>query len=152
MRTTLVAIIRYTVNNLLWIQTDSNQWRIQGSRAPLIFRPNWGPKGRKKFFWRLGPPPPPPYLRVWVTAPHLSQGLDRALAISPNFLNQCKIFILLSREIKHNHSVTVTLWPRWFLHATAIGHCKFTCSLTGDVASYIMGQKKIKAKTRHRAT
>ena len=24
--------------------------------APLIFRPNWGPKGRKKFFWRLRPP------------------------------------------------------------------------------------------------
>ena len=35
------------------------QWRIQGrgpgSPPPLILRPNWGPKGRKKFFWR--PPP-----------------------------------------------------------------------------------------------
>ena len=29
----------------------------------LIFRPNWGPKGRKKVFWRpLAPPPSPPYL------------------------------------------------------------------------------------------
>ena len=36
------------------------QWRIQrrgpGGRAPLIFGPNWGPKGRKKLFLR--PPPP----------------------------------------------------------------------------------------------
>ena len=39
-----------------------------GSRGglPLIFRPNWGPKGRKNSFGR---PPPPPYLRVWMTAP-----------------------------------------------------------------------------------
>ena len=49
-----------------------------GGAAPLIFfilRPNWGPKGRKKFFWRPPPPPlseglddlpPPPYLKVWI--------------------------------------------------------------------------------------
>ena len=48
------------------------QWRIQG-RGPgepgslLIFKPNWGPKGRKKFFDTI--PPPPPYVRVWMTAP-----------------------------------------------------------------------------------
>ena len=35
-----------------------------GEGAPLIFRPNWGPKGRKKNFWR----PSPAYLRVWMTA------------------------------------------------------------------------------------
>ena len=29
----------------------------------LISSRNWGPKGRKKFFWRPHPPPPP-YLRV----------------------------------------------------------------------------------------
>ena len=29
----------------------------------LIFKPNWGPKGRRKFFGR---PPPPPYLKVWI--------------------------------------------------------------------------------------
>ena len=39
-----------------------------GGPAPLIFRPKWGPKGGKKFFWR--PPPPPTYIRVWMTAPH----------------------------------------------------------------------------------
>ena len=45
-----------------------------GSRGkpPLYFRWNWGPKDRKKNFWRLvapPPPPPPPYLRVWMTDP-----------------------------------------------------------------------------------
>jgi len=35
------------------------QWRIHGKGPghPLVFRPNWGPKCRKKFFRR--PPPPP---------------------------------------------------------------------------------------------
>ena len=37
-----------------------------GSQAPaLIFRPKWGPKGRKIFVLR---PPGSPYLRVWITA------------------------------------------------------------------------------------
>ena len=27
-----------------------------GPRSPLIFRPNWGPKGRKKFYWRAAHP------------------------------------------------------------------------------------------------
>ena len=57
------------------------QWRIQGRGqgepgSPLIFKPNWGPKGRKKIFDTIPPPPPaplsqglddrsPPYLKVW---------------------------------------------------------------------------------------
>ena len=47
--------------------TITGQWRVQGrglggpAPPPLIFRPNWGPKGSKKFFWRPGPP----FLRVW---------------------------------------------------------------------------------------
>ena len=44
--------------------------------APLIFRPNWGPKGKKKFF-RDCPPPPSKGLDDW--EPPLSQGLDPAL-------------------------------------------------------------------------
>ena len=35
-----------------------------GGQLPLIFRTNWGPKGRKKIFWR-----PAPHLP-------LSKGLD----------------------------------------------------------------------------
>ena len=33
--------------------------------TPLVFRPNWGPKGRNIFFLRLVLPP---FLRVWMTA------------------------------------------------------------------------------------
>ena len=50
---------------------------------PLIFRPNWGPKGRKSFFWDwallFSPPPPthppPPNLKVWIhhCIPHVFQ-------------------------------------------------------------------------------
>ena len=54
-----------------------------GGPAPPYFRPNWGAKGRKKYF-ETGLPP---YLRVWMTGaplisgsgwpvPPLSQGLD----------------------------------------------------------------------------
>jgi len=60
------------------------QWRIQG-RGPtphLIFRPNRGPKSRKKFFGDRAPPlskgldhaPPSP-------PPSLSQGLDPAFTL-----------------------------------------------------------------------
>ena len=44
-----------------------------GVRAPLIFRPNWGPKSRKHLFGDL---------RFWMTGPHLSHGLDPALNCS----------------------------------------------------------------------
>ena len=37
--------------------SEEGQWRIQG-RAPLIFRPQWGPKGRKKIILQTVPPPP----------------------------------------------------------------------------------------------
>ena len=44
--------------------------------TPLIFRPNVGAKGRKTFFWRPGTSP---YLRVRMSGPPLSQGLDPPL-------------------------------------------------------------------------
>ena len=50
-----------------------------GEGAPLSFRPNWGPRGRKSFFLETGPPP---YLRVLMTTPPLlSQRQDPALII-----------------------------------------------------------------------
>ena len=48
----------------------------RGAWTPLIFRPKWGPKGRKNYFGDC----PPPYLMVWMTAPPLlSDGLDPPL-------------------------------------------------------------------------
>ena len=48
------------------------QWRIQGrspgGATPLIFRPNWGPKGRKLFFF-LETEPPLIYVSGWPTPP-----------------------------------------------------------------------------------
>ena len=33
-------------------------WQIQGrGPTPLIFRPNWGPRGRKNLFFETSPPP-----------------------------------------------------------------------------------------------
>ena len=43
---------------------DLGEWP-GGPGFPLIFRPKWGRKGRKKFFGDR----PPPYVRVWMTAP-----------------------------------------------------------------------------------
>ena len=49
-----------------------------GEGVPLSFRPNWGPRGQKSFFFRLAPP----YLRVLMTTPPLlSQRQDPALII-----------------------------------------------------------------------
>ena len=64
------------------LEFEQNHWRIQGRGrgtcppppAPaFIFGPNWGPKGRKKTFWRPSPSlsqglddPPPPYLKVFI--------------------------------------------------------------------------------------
>ena len=45
---------------------SGGEWLIQGRGPgpPVIFRPNWDPKGGKNFFWR--PAPPRPYLRAWI--------------------------------------------------------------------------------------
>ena len=73
------------------------QWRIQG-RGPgwwglLIFRSNWGPKRRKKFFLDRVPP----YLRVWMTGPPLSEGLDPPLCMT--FL--CMIALRKNKTVAH---------------------------------------------------
>ena len=55
------------------------QWRIQGRGpgepgSPLIFKPNWGPKGRKKIFDTISPPRPLISGSGW-PLPTLSEGL-----------------------------------------------------------------------------
>ena len=44
--------------------------------GPFIFRPKWGPKGRKNVGTQ---PPPPPAKNLGPRASPLSQGLDSAL-------------------------------------------------------------------------
>ena len=56
---------------------SNNQWRIQWGRPRphLIFKPNWGPKGRKKFLGEAGPLPPPLSQGQEDGASPLSEGL-----------------------------------------------------------------------------
>ena len=51
---------------------------------PFIFRPNWGPKGRKKKKETSPSPPPPP--------PHLSKGLDDR---APHYLSSCQLSLII---------------------------------------------------------
>ena len=45
-------------------------------RGLLVADPGEGPGGPKIFFFGERPPAPLRYLRVWITAPSLSEGLD----------------------------------------------------------------------------
>ena len=76
-----IGIVRLRVR-FVQISGGSRGGALGERPPPLIFRPNWGPKGRKKFLGdRLPPPssqflddqppqqPPPspsPYLKVWI--------------------------------------------------------------------------------------
>ena len=77
----LANCISQTMDKEMWISV-LKQWRIEGMGPgtpsppppplfPLFFRPNWGLKGRKKFFWRPSPLPP--------QAPPLFEGLNPLL-------------------------------------------------------------------------
>ena len=55
-----------------------------GARSLFIFRPNWGPKGRKNCCWR----PPPPVL---------SQGLGPTLLFKNHLCNEIKVMIIENR-------------------------------------------------------
>ena len=68
--------------------------RGEGPAHPLIFRPNWGPKGQKNFFGDRTPPPP---------APLSSHGLDPTLP-SVNF-SQCAV-----------HDYCYLGWMPWALY------------------------------------
>ena len=92
-----------------------------GSRggAPLIFRPNWGPKGRKSIFLRPGPP----YIRVWMTGPlPLPEGLDPPLTGSSSKMTPKE------RAQKFCDDLSLTRSGRsflqWFLSETSGGVTK----------------------------
>ena len=62
---------------LVYIISGGSRGGARGARPPpVMFRPNWGPKGRKKFFLRPSlplfqdlddrPPAAPDYLKVWM--------------------------------------------------------------------------------------
>ena len=75
----LPKVLLYNKQPFQSIKRGNFQWPLQGRACPhLIFRPNWGPKGQKTFFWDC----PPPQLRVWMTRPSsLSEGLDPPLVV-----------------------------------------------------------------------
>ena len=92
---------------------------------PLIFRPNWGPKGRKKFVLRLPlplisgsgwlrPPLPPP-------PPTLSEGLDAPLARKffwPPFPFVCRPLLLVTALVTPVIDINTMLPnPLWCLHS-----------------------------------
>ena len=61
--------------------------------SPLIFRPNWGPKGRKNnFLYR----PPSPYLRVWMNG---SPFLWRSGSSTGDFGGQKSVLNLVNFEM-----------------------------------------------------
>ena len=65
--------------SLCFFPSGGSRGEARGARLLLIFRPKWGPKGRKKVFWRPGPPL---ILESGWPAPHppsLSEGLDQSL-------------------------------------------------------------------------
>ena len=71
-----------TIGDCYTLQAESTfQWWIQGRgtgdpRAHLILRSAEARRAEKSFYGDL---PPSPYLRVWMTPPPLSQGLDTVL-------------------------------------------------------------------------
>ena len=71
--------------------------------CPLIFWPNWGPKGGKSFFLRPGPPPPL-YLRVWMT------GLPRYLKV---WIPQRRGFVQGGIQGRGPGAVPPTFLPEW---------------------------------------
>ena len=68
-----------------------------GALVPTIFKPNWGPKGQKKYF---GDRPPPPL-------PQLSKGLDLPLILCFAFQLhvQCLIVLCFCVSVKSFASV-----------------------------------------------
>ena len=69
----LIVGVRTGIVDIIWdINTVVNPWE---GMPPSYFQTKLRPEGPKKIFSRVAPP----YLRVWMTAPRLSKGLDPPL-------------------------------------------------------------------------
>ena len=99
-------------------------WRIQGrgGTAPLNFRPNWGPKGRKKI-WR--PAPLPSYLPRGLDdrAPLLSQGMDPALLLTRNTPTNPKNFPSITTILRLVAFLWEVLSPPWLWQTGRLSRC-----------------------------
>ena len=88
-RNTMQRGVQHVTSNNCWELLTNNvasvHWRIHDERGgdppapPLIFRPNWCPKGRKRFFFWDCPLPPHQSQGLDDRAPPLSWGLDPPL-------------------------------------------------------------------------
>ena len=85
-----------------------------GPPSPLIFRPNWGPKGPKKIFFEIAPSPPPPTLSQGLDErppPPLSEGLDPPPLLTYSFPLRCKCLFKLHQSVAQNLS---SMWRSTF--------------------------------------
>ena len=75
-----------------------------GGAPPLYFWIKMSPKGQKTYF---GDRLPPPYLRIWMTAPSLSPGLDQALYPTKLFKDPYYLSIVsLSKDVFERRTST----------------------------------------------
>ena len=80
---------------------------------PPIFRPNWGPKGRKNFFWR---PPPLPLSKCvddWTPLP-LSQG-PALQCIIVFHLNELLLIVTRLVYCPYVRNFRYSLWFSWLV-------------------------------------
>ena len=88
-----------------------------GPGSPLIFRPNWGPKGRKKFFWRATHPPPPNISRsgAGTVLPTLIMSSAiyylylQVMFHEKDFLFRVAVFVLFVKNVSNLFQVTEAL-------------------------------------------
>ena len=79
-----------TISTPSFLPRGGSRGGTRGGPPPLNFRPNWGPRGRKKN-WR--PAPLPNTLGIWMTGtPVLSQSMDPALLPTRNIPTNPKTF------------------------------------------------------------
>ena len=100
---------------LLIVCSSGSSGGARGTR-PLILSTKLRPEGPKKLIGDR-PPTPPPHLRVWMTGPPLSQGLDDR---APLYL---KVWIrhwfvplehsLSSLGLGANHLIRELSWKKW---------------------------------------